>query len=135
MVKEIFGGVIPLLETLLDVRLLRHKLISSNIANEETPGYKARDLEFQEELDKMIRGERGIQLVSTHEDHFSAPGPGDITIRMVIKEEGGLGLDDNTVSLEREMVKLAENTLMYNATATMLAKKFQLLREAINEGR
>ncbi len=131
MIGPIFDGLFDLLERALDLRGLRHRLIASNIANEETPNYKAMDLDFEAELEKRI-GTR-LQLVTTREGHIRRGGPpygvDVITIRYPT------GLDGNSVSLEREMVKLAENGVMYSATARIVSKRFQILREAIREGR
>ncbi|MBI5327943.1 MAG: flagellar basal body rod protein FlgB [Deltaproteobacteria bacterium] len=133
MIREIFSGVLPVLERSLNIRALRHRIISSNIANEETPGYKARDIEFQQELDKMI-DKGAVQMVSTNKNHISSAALNS-TPQIVIKGGSGASLDGNTVSLEKEMVNMAENTMMYNASAAMLIKKMHGLREAIKEGR
>jgi len=127
MLKGIFGGVMPVLERALDIRALRHDIISSNIANEETPGYRVRDIEFQRELDKR----NWVQLVSTHKNHFHGSNRSHPDVQVVIREDPVNTLDNNSVSLEREMVKMAENTMMYNATVTILVRKFQAIREAI----
>lgn len=133
MIKEMFAGIIPVLERSLDIRTLRHNVIASNIANEETPGYKAKDINFQKELDKSVSA-GGIQLYNTQNNHFSGKNPSN-GIEVIARQENAAGLDNNSVSLEGEMVKMAENTMMYNADMTILAKRFRSLREAIKEGR
>ncbi|MBI5683233.1 MAG: flagellar basal body rod protein FlgB [Deltaproteobacteria bacterium] len=132
MIKGIFGSVIPLLEKTLNIRMMRHDVISSNIANEETPGYKARDVEFQHELANAI--DNRVQMVSTHKNHVSALDM-NLSPKLVIRNDTKAGLDNNTVSLEKEMVNLAENTMLYNAEVTILSKKFQAIRDTIKEAR
>ena len=132
----LFDGIIPLLGKVLDMRSARHEVLAANIANADTPGYRAVDLAFEEELQKMTLAGQETALSKTHPKHFpqghsSHAVPG----RVKKTDDTPVGLDRNSVSIEREMVKLAENSLMYEATVQMLTKKFRGLKEAINEGR
>lgn len=132
MLKGLFGGTMPLLERGLDMSALRHKLISSNIANEETPGYKARDINFQQELSGMLGSSLELSTTSglhvgNSSEHRALPA--------ITEEMAGAALDGNTVSLEKEMVKMAENSINYDTTLMILTKKFQGMRAAIKEGR
>ncbi len=132
MLDRIFTGIIPYMERFLDISAVRHKLISSNIANEETPGYKARDIRFEDELRRSMGG--GIRLIRTDERHLPSTTT-EAGAKVVFVNESGGSLDGNTVSLEREMGKMAENTLRYNAGIAIISKKLQILREAVREGR
>ena len=124
----------PVLERGIDLAVTRHKLISSNIANEETPGYKARDIDFQKELLKKIDAS-SITMAKTNSAHLQA-GTGGLNGVEIMTDKGpGEGADGNTVSLEREMVKMAENKLMHDAAMTILSKKFEGLKGAIIGGR
>ncbi len=133
---DLFDGTIFLLGQVLNIQSARHQILAANIANADTPGYRAVDLVFDEELRNALLASRGTGLVKTHPKHFSQvssltslrgrPAPTGIT---------SMGIDRNTVDIEQEMVKLAENSLMYEATAQMLIKKFRGLKEAIREGR
>ncbi|MBI5234236.1 MAG: flagellar basal body rod protein FlgB [Deltaproteobacteria bacterium] len=127
------GAALKRLERTLDLTAFRQRLISSNIANEETPNYKAKDIDFKKELEGIING-NGIKMTSTNEGHFP-----DVAARrepfVVESEDNKQGLDMNTVSLEKEMVKMAENTLLYNVSVTLLAREFEGLRNAIREGK
>jgi flagellar basal-body rod protein FlgB len=110
--------MIGLLEKALDIRAYYHRILASNIANVETPGYKEKDIDFRKELDSSMKGTENIE-VKTKE-----------TI------EGGMAsADGNTVSMEDQIVKMTENTLMFNSLVQMLNKKFSMIRYAINEGR
>ncbi len=130
MIRNIFDGLFDLLERNLDIRGLRQRLIASNIANEETPNYKALDIRFKGELD---RARERLQLVTTQKGHVRGSRRTEGVEIVTVGTPSGL--DGNSVSLEREMVKLAENTVMYNATARILSLRFQMLKEAIREGR
>ncbi len=134
MIKGVLGGIIPFLERTLDVRAARHEVISSNIANEETPGYRARDVDFEKEL-KSSMNRSSLRPVVTHAGHISGSLPLSSDVRIVVSDDRKAGLDGNTVSLEKEMVKVTENTMMYRTAVSMLSKKFQIIRDAIKEGR
>lgn len=133
MADGLFGGTINLLDRSLDIRSMRHNLISSNIANQETPGYKAVDVDFKAALDKA-EGER-LPLTKSDGHHIggiaNAPG-GEVSVQQTGVDEG---YDKNSVNIEQEMAKMAENTMMYNAAAEILARKFKGLESAIRDAR
>lgn len=134
MPDSIFGGAIDLLGKSLDIRSKRHSIISSNIANAETPGYKAQDISFEAELKKAIVMESG-DMRKTHPRHM--PGAGNISSVTLqsVDTEGALRNDGNNVSVDEEMSKLAQNSIGYDAASQILAKKFGTLKYAISEGR
>lgn len=130
----IFDKTIGLLGRALDLRTGRHQTITANIANQDTPGYKATEIRFQEALN-AASGAAGIPLETTHRAHISPDGPSSAASPVPVPTSGGSPrLDGNTVNGEREMAKLAENTLMYNATVQMIAQKFRTLKDAIRGG-
>lgn len=116
-------GVAPLAEHLLH-RAARNSAIASNIANIDTPGYKAIDVSFKRAL-----AEAGMKMDRTSRGHMNAPG---LSGTMELVELGGQPRrDGNDVSIDREMVRLAQNQLEYRFLARSLARKFNRLREAI----
>ncbi|MCS6896777.1 MAG: flagellar basal body rod protein FlgB [Nitrospira sp.] len=134
----IFDRTMQLLERTLDLRSARQRVIASNLANEETPGYRATELNFLDQLRSASRGRLPIVLTATHSRHFGlSAGRGFETVTGRLSEVpvGDLPLDGNSVNLELEMAKLSDNVMQYNAAATILAKKFQGLLNAIREGR
>jgi len=122
--------VMGVLEAALDVRSDRHKVIAANIANMDTPGYKAMEIDFRKVLEAQT-GE-GVTLVTTNPGHIRLDGAAE-TRPMTGGAAGGSvqGLDENTVNVEQEMVKIAENTLMYNASAQILNGRFRQLKDAM----
>lgn len=101
------------LENYLDLLSARQKLVASNIANADTPGYRTRDLDFQFEFLSRIAG--------------SAPN--------VIEPAGLQGKNDgNNVSLDREARLLAENALRFNFVSLMMREQLKNVRTAIQEG-
>ena len=110
--------IIGLLEKALDIRAFYHRILASNIANVETPGYKEKDIDFRKELDSLMGG------------------PANIEVKVKDAIDGGMAsIDGNTVSMEDQIVKMTENTLMFNSLVQMINKKFSMIRYAINEGR
>jgi flagellar basal-body rod protein FlgB len=111
--------------------LKRHNVLASNVANADTPGYTPTDLSFEDRLANL--SPRG-SLRMTSEKHFGAVEGAGGSSELVADPAGPPGLDGNTVSLERELGRIAENNLRYDATARALRKKFAMLRYAISEG-
>ena len=124
--------VIGLLESVLDVRANRHKVLAENVANMDTPGYRAKSLDFQKILRARI-GE-GVTLNATQPGHIKLE---DLDDSIVYSTKGGgreQGLDGNTVNIEEEMVKIAENNLMYNTAAQVISAEFRGIKSAIKGG-
>jgi flagellar basal-body rod protein FlgB len=133
----IFDRTIRLLERSLDLRGARQQIIAANIANEETPKYRATDLNFGQALANAQQGKLPITLVSTHQQHFGPTGSGFQRVQGRIEEvpAGDLPLDANTVNIELEMAKMSDNAQQYNTAATIIGMKFKGLLNAIREGR
>jgi flagellar basal-body rod protein FlgB len=134
----IFDRTMRLLERTLDLRSGRQRVIASNLANEETPGYRASELTFMDQLQSAHKGRLPIVLAATQSRHFGlrgAEGVQVVTGKLNEVPAGDIPLDANSVNLELEMAKLSENVMQYNAAATILSKKFNGLLSAIREGR
>ncbi len=134
----IFDRTFRLLERTLDLRSARQRVIASNLANEETPGYRASELTFMDQLHSAHKGRLPIVLAATQPRHFGMHGPQGVqavTGKLGEVPAGDLPLDANSVNLELEMAKLSENVMQYNAAATILAGKFRGLLSAIRDAR
>ena len=121
----LFGKSFNLLATMLDYRSERHKVISSNIANLDTPGYKASDYVFKDDLKKAM--DIRLNLTRTDEKHF--PNAPDGISRNDFKKV----TSDENMDLDTEMANLSENHLMYNLTAEIVARKFKAIRNVLSE--
>lgn len=133
----IFDKTMRLLERTLDLRSTRQRVIASNIANEETPRYRATDLKFTDALASANHGRMPVTLASTHSTHLGVKGDGiqRVVGRLEEVPAGDLPLDANTVNLELELAKMSDNAMQYNTTATMMAMRLRQLLSAIREGR
>lgn len=135
MAGGMFDSTVNLLGNSLDLRAQRHKLLSSNIANQETPGYRAVDINFEQEMKKAEGSLPSAQhLAATNAGHISAGGPSALVPAVVDRVTDLEGYDRNSVGIEAEMARLSENTIMYKASAQLLKHKFNMLMTAIKEG-
>lgn len=123
-----FDNVTNLLQSFLDVQTRRSQVIASNIANADTPGYKARELQFNEFLREAAQNSR----LPASKQTGRVPGT---EMKVVEQEAEVIGMDGNTVDTGREMAEMAQAGSSFNFGAKMLQARFRLLRAAIREGR
>ena len=121
--------------TALDVRARRGELIANNLANADTPGYQARDIDFRQAMARAA-GETptsGVHLSTTQAGHIGGAASADATGSPDLKFRTPLApaLDGNTVDTQLEQSAFAENAVRYQATLTFLNSKFRTLITAI----
>ena len=119
----------------LDVRGRRTELIANNLANADTPGYKARDIDFRQAMARAA-GEQtqgGVHLTTTSPGHIGGASSADAATSPDLKYRTPLApaLDGNTVDSQLEQAAFAENAVRYQATLTFLGNKFRGLLTAI----
>lgn len=110
----------------LALREQRNNILASNIANAATPGFKARDMDFQAELER-VAGNGTMQ--ATHSKHFGTATIGNG--QMMYRDPVNPSLDGNTVELGVEQMEFAENALRYQTSLTLLNRKITGLMTAI----
>ncbi len=118
----------------------RIELLASNLANADTPGYKAMDLNFAQYLQHVAGAwpaPPATILAVTHPSHFPVGFelPSTVALRLIYPEGLETGNDGNNVDADQEMAKLAETGLRSLAGTQLLQARFRLLRAAIREGR
>lgn len=134
MIDGGFDPTIGALNTSMNLRLLNQNVISSNIANADTPGYKAKAVEFEGALRSALGVGDDLPMRVSDPRHI-VPAPTDAVDPEIYEEQDGVeSLDGNTVDRAGEMAKLAENQLLYDASAEMLKRKLGMLKYAITEG-
>ena len=110
------------------VRSRRAELLASNIANSDTPGYKARDIDFKAALADVQQTNQGLRL--THRNHI--PQSGQLAgMDVLYRIPNHSSLDGNTVDSQLEKSAFAENALRYQASLTFLDRKFKGLIAAL----
>ena len=137
---KIFDNTLARIERSLDVRLARHNVLSANVANVDTPGYTAKDVDFQAAMAAAEKsgGAGAMTLASTDESHMSTGGAaistGAADIPIVDAAGSAPSMDGNKVDLDRTMVALAENGMQYGASARAAGKKLAILRYVSSDG-
>lgn len=106
-------GLSQVLERYMDLLSSRQKLVASNIANADTPGYKTKDIDFQSEFRSALRG--------------TAPAPVEVA-GLKVRNDG------NNVSMDREARLLAENGMRFNLASNLLRSRIQAVRAALQPG-
>jgi flagellar basal-body rod protein FlgB len=117
---------IEALSRFLDVEVARHKLITSNIANIDTPGFRTRDLDFRTELTHAggrMSGNGGGSL------SYASYSPTSRPVHGLLERPDG-----NNVSVERESLLLAETQMKFNLGVQLLKGEFHEISQAINSG-
>lgn len=134
--SHLFSETISYLEKSLNLRSKRHRVLSANIANIDTPNYKAFDLVLEDEFKRPPGAAGNIPLKRTHDSHLPLKTePLDrVTLKRAEAPEFSLRGDGNTVDLDKTMGDLAENTLLFKTAAQIISKKFQALKEVIKGG-
>ncbi|OQW36152.1 MAG: hypothetical protein A4E19_00385 [Nitrospira sp. SG-bin1] len=119
------------LARVLDLRAVQHRVSIANIANEETPGYRAKELHFKDALAAARQDAKGVIMHITNARHLMLP---IVTTEERIAEvpAADLPLDANSVNLELEMAKLSDNAMQYRAIAEVLRKELAHILSAIN---
>ncbi len=130
---HLFSETIAILEKSLNLRSKRHQVLSSNIANIDTPNYKAFELVIEDELKKPPGHASSIRLVRTHESHLPLQPRSRENVKLKLAEppEFTLRGDGNTVDIDKTMGDLAENTLLFKTAAQIISKKFLALKNVI----
>jgi len=121
--EEQMSDGMNILERTIQQAAARHRVITSNIANVDTPNYKAKDVSFG----RILGNE--MALASTNPKHIQASeggASGDIKV-----EDSQPWLDKNNVEMDMEVAKMTENAMFYEAGVTMFMKKVQMFKEAL----
>ena len=132
---NIFSSGFDKLESALSVSSAKHTVISSNIANVDTPGYKAKEINFTNAFKDALQG-TGLSMKRSVDDHFSGMSlPGSPTAHVTDQINNFMRNDGNNVNVDHEMMSLSKNNIMYNMAAQLIGNKFNNLKYVISEGR
>lgn len=117
----------------LQVRNQRMEVISGNLANANTPGYKARDIDFSQAMKSAQSSQTNSHMVKTHEQHMSGGSQmqADIEFRIPTQPDTG---DGNNVDVQVERNAFLEAGMRYQAGLTLLDGKFKSMKKALSSG-
>jgi flagellar basal-body rod protein FlgB len=117
----------------LDLHARRMEVLSSNIANADTPNFKARDFDFAAALRTAIAGtQTKVGLARTDRAHLEGRKSSDLLARLQYRVPVQPSIDGNTVELDRELAQFSDNALRYQADLTFLNQRISTLRTAIS---
>ncbi|MDP2210431.1 MAG: flagellar basal body rod protein FlgB [Candidatus Aquicultor sp.] len=137
MIGKLFSGdTFVALQKGMDATSLRQQVISENIANINTPGYKKRDVLFEGELKRALAKKYDSRMQQTDARHL--PGGRSLAgvgARVDVLNATSMREDGNNVDVDEEMTNLAENNIRFNTMAQLIASRFTGLKNVINEGR
>ncbi|MFO0387996.1 MAG: flagellar basal body rod protein FlgB [bacterium] len=132
-------GIIDFNAQALTLRAERQKILASNIANADTPRYKAVDFNFAQALGNatassgnMTRIEQSVQPATSSSRHMgTAQAFGDSALRLQYRQVGQPSLDANTVDMDVEQARFADNTVRYEASLRFLNGQIRTILSAI----
>jgi flagellar basal-body rod protein FlgB len=121
-------------EQFLAMRAMRNEVLSTNIANADTPNYKARDYDFADAMKAAGQQQAALPMKRTSEMHKNSWATNDAASRLMYRVPTQPTLDGNTVETDVEQAAFAENALKYRASLRFLDGHFKSLRYAIKGG-
>jgi flagellar basal-body rod protein FlgB len=116
----------------LNLRAARQELLASNIANSDTPGYKARDIDFSKSLQDALTGRTpATELARTASGHMASTQTGQAASGVLYRTVVQPSIDGNTVDMDVERAKFAENAIHYEANLVYINSQLKAMLQAI----
>ena len=125
---------VTVLEQALSASSLRQKVISNNIANVNTPGYKKSEVLFEDMLQNVMNSDK-MPMLQTNDRHLPLQQAAIPTPKVNVIGNTSIRTDGNNVDIDVEMADLAKNSIYYNAVVQQLSSYFSTIKSAIKEGR
>jgi len=102
----------------LEAAAMRQRITANNLANVDTPGFRAREVKFEEMLGKALESGDAAKLA-------------ELSPEILVSEDAAVGADGNSVTLEREVAQMVKNSLMYKMYMRLLQRRYRKLEMAI----
>ena len=130
--KLSFNKIFHTLENAISIAQKRNAIIGSNISNIDTPGYRAKEIDFKTALTRALGFDHQLNLLRTNPEHIDLGM--DAALGVEPFEEKGEWNGYNWVNIDKEMTRLTENNLIYRTSVETLLRKIAILKEVIREG-
>ena len=117
----------------LNLRAQRHQVLASNIANADTPHYKARDFNFETAMQHALAGRQNggnVTMARTQAGHM-AGADGSGLAKLLYRGETQSAVDGNTVDMDVERTQIADNAMQYQILTQLIGDKFKGVRSAL----
>ncbi len=120
----------------LDGLSARQNIISNNIANIDTPGFKGGEVNFETHLRRYLN-DNTTKMTTTHHLHYTSSYDINNKNGIIISKSNNTSIrnDGNNVDIDKEMAQMAETNILYNALVQRISGKLGTIRTVINEGR
>jgi flagellar basal-body rod protein FlgB len=129
MADPVFGdSSLNLASKALDGLSSRRNVISQNVANVDTPGYHALELNFESELSKSMSSSPKLSMTRTNEGHQLSINDASGPYQARLRSGGSERADGNNVDIDQELMQMTETGIRYNALTTAVSKKLSLLK-------
>jgi flagellar basal-body rod protein FlgB len=122
--------VLDRMKLFLDYAAKNQKVITSNLANAETPGYRAQELPFEDVFQSELAGHSKLQV--TDPKHISTKPT--LVRKPFDQADDAMGHDGNNVDLDKEMTALAKNVLKFSVVSQMFQQKVRIIELSLTEG-
>lgn len=140
--SSVIGGLFNFSDRLqmqsLGMRSRRNEVVTANIANAETPGYRAFGYDFEKQLQDLGQDTNKMTLRTSDPRHIKnafATADGSIRPDVYVRPTESVDEDGNTVDVDTEMAAMAKNQILFRTTVETLNRKIGMLKYAINGGR
>jgi flagellar basal-body rod protein FlgB len=140
--SSVIGGLFNFSDRLqmqsLNERLKRNEVVTANIANSETPGFRAFGYDFEKQLQDLGKMNDPISMNVSNPKHLRnafTGADGSITPEVYVRPTESVDEDGNTVDVDVEMAQMAKNQILYRTTVETINRKIGILRYAVNGGR
>jgi flagellar basal-body rod protein FlgB len=110
----------------------RQRLLAENVANAETPGYRGRDLKPQD-FTRQLQAATSVQMVSTNTGHLAGASQSDPSFAQDRSQAFEVTPRGNSVSLEEEMMRIAQNQIDHQTAASLYSRSLGLIKTAIGK--
>jgi flagellar basal-body rod protein FlgB len=130
IIESLYEPTFAGLEKSMELRFRRHEALTSNVANAETPGYRATELTFAGELNRAFDGARE-ELLRTNAKHIDLVS--ESGAHLVPDLTGATKGDGNNVDVDIQMAKLSSNMGRYVGTAQLIQTKFRNIKNLLRE--
>ncbi|WLI77023.1 flagellar basal body rod protein FlgB [Kosakonia sp. H02] len=122
----------------LNLSAQRQEILAANIANADTPGYQARDIDFASELKKVMERGRaetsGVSLALTSSRHIPAQAMSTPSADLLYRIPDQPSMDGNTVDMDRERTQFADNSVKYQTGLTVLGGQIKSMMSVLQQG-
>jgi flagellar basal-body rod protein FlgB len=130
----VFDPLFDAINANLNARTANQNIITSNIANADTPGYKAKALDFESEFREALDVDNNLRLEGSDPDHFTKIDPIRIEPRVYDDPNGIESIDGNTVDRSAQMSNMIQNQILYDAAVQVMKKRLGMLSYSVTEG-